>query len=57
MIELVLLSSCSPHIVPFMPLKASSEQKKTVSTQFLNYLIKDEKPRFDGVMFYEIIEN
>ena len=36
---------------------ASSEQKKTVSTQFLNYLIKEEKPRFDGVMFYEIIEN
>ena len=37
--------------------EASSEKKKTVSTQFLNYLIKEEKPRFDGVMFYEIIEN
>jgi uncharacterized protein YycO len=36
---------------------ASSEQKKTVSTDFLTYLIKEGKPRFDGVMFYEIIQN
>ena len=36
---------------------ASSEHKKTVSIDFLAYLFKEGKPRFDGVMFYEIIKN
>ena len=36
---------------------ASSEFKETVKTDFLNYLNKDEKPRFDGVLFYEINKN
>ena len=33
---------------------ASSEFKKTVNIDFLTYLNKDGKPRFDGVLFYKI---
>ena len=33
---------------------ASSEKKMTVNIDFLTYLIKDDKPRFDGLMFYKI---
>ena len=33
---------------------ASSDKKKTVNTDFLTYLNKDGKPRFDGVIFYKI---
>ena len=35
---------------------ASREQKKTVNIDFMAYLINNGKPRFDGVIFYEIVE-
>ncbi len=35
---------------------ASREQKKTVNVDFMAYLIDNGKPRFDGVIFYEIVE-
>ena len=35
---------------------ASREQKKTVNVDFMAYLINNGKPRFDGVIFYEIVE-
>ena len=33
---------------------ASSEFGKTVNVNFLDYLLKDEEPKIDGVMFYKI---
>jgi hypothetical protein len=33
---------------------ASSEFGQTVNMDFLNYLTSDEKPRFNGVIFYRI---
>ena len=35
---------------------ASSDEKMTVNVDFLTYLFKGKKPRFDGVMFYDIVE-
>ena len=36
-----------------MPLE---NKKKTVNVDFMAYLINNGKPRFDGVIFYEIVE-
>ena len=33
---------------------ASSEHNKTVNVDFMDYLLKDGKPRFDGIMVYKI---
>jgi len=35
---------------------ASSDEKMTVNVDFLTYLYKNKEPRFDGVMFYDIVE-
>ena len=35
---------------------ASSDEKMTVNVDFLTYLFKGKEPRFDGVMFYDIVE-
>ena len=35
---------------------ASQEEKKTVNVDFMTYLFKNGKPRFDGVIFYKIVE-
>ena len=33
---------------------ASSEFEKTVNGDFMDYLLKEGKPRFDGIMVYKI---
>jgi len=35
---------------------ASSSKEKTVIVNFMNYLMNENKNRFDGVLFYELVE-